>query len=186
MKRLASTQVPNAGQQPSAATPADSRREFMNSVHEFEEDRLVQLRFKPLWLYVDAVREFCGFFARTSFKDDELGQRVGLVVHELIENAVKYGDEKELELRIERVPGSVVIRVANTTTDDRARKLREIFDQLSSVAPADAYTRALQRAATLPDHESGLGLPRIQYEGQVALQLETTPGRVVITARGVA
>jgi len=158
----------------------------MNTVHEFEEERLVQLRFKPLWLYVDAVREFCGFFARASFKDEELGQRVGLVVHELIENAVKYGDEKELELRIERMPGSVVIRVSNTTTDDRAQKLREIFNQLANVAPVDAYTSALRRAATLPDTESGLGLPRIQYEGQVDLQLETAPGRVVITARGVA
>lgn len=158
----------------------------MDTVEAFEEERLVQLRFKPLWLYVDAVREFCGFFTRTSFKDDELGQRVGLVVHELIENAVKYGDEKELELRIERLPGSVVIRVANTTTDDRAQKLREIFNQLANVPAVDAYTRALQRAATLPETESGLGLPRIQYEGQVALQLETAPGRVVITARGVA
>ena len=158
----------------------------MSNVHEVEEDRLVLLRFKPLWLYVDAVREFCGFFARASFTNEELGQRVGLVVHELIENAVKYGDERELELRIERVPGEVLIRVANTTTDERAQKLRAIFDQLANVPPADAYTRALQRAATLPQHESGLGLPRIQYEGQVDLQLETAPGRVVITARGVA
>jgi hypothetical protein len=23
-------------------------------------DRMVQLRFRPLWLYVDEVREFCG------------------------------------------------------------------------------------------------------------------------------
>jgi len=33
-------------------------------------DRLVQVRFKPLWLYVDAVREFCGFFARATFEND--------------------------------------------------------------------------------------------------------------------
>jgi hypothetical protein len=43
-------------------------------------DRMVQLRFRPLWLYVDEVREFCGFFARATFGADTVGERVGLVV----------------------------------------------------------------------------------------------------------
>lgn len=157
----------------------------MTSDEDLQSDRLVQLRFKPLWLYVDAVREFCGFFARASFEDENLGQRVGLIVHELIENAVKYGDEQELDLRIERTEGAIVIRVSNTTTVERATKLQQIFGRLTSLPPAEAYTRALKNAATLPEAESGLGLPRIRYEGQVDLQLETAPGRVVVTARGI-
>jgi hypothetical protein len=149
-------------------------------------DRLVQLRFKPLWLYVDAVREFCGFFARATFEDDGLGQRVGLIVHELIENAVRYGDEKDLEVRLERNDEEVVVSVANTTTDERAEKLRGVFDALVKLAPADAYTRALHHAASLPSTESGLGLPRVRYEGKVELSLAITPGKVTITARGTA
>jgi len=62
------------------------------------------------------------FFARTTFEDDGLGQRVGLIVHELIENAVRYGDEKELEVRLERTGDEVLICVVNTTTDERASK----------------------------------------------------------------
>ena len=158
-------------------------------MHETEEprsDRLVQLRFKPLWLYVDAVREFCGFFARATFDDEGLGQRVGLIVHELIEYAVRYGDEKELEVRLERAHGEVVIRVANTTSDERAAKLREVFDNLTALSPQTAYAAALQHASSLPKTESGLGLPRIRYEGNVELELETSPGRVCITARGSA
>ena len=42
---------------------------------ESERTRLVQLRFKPLWLYVDAVREFCGFsrvrVSKTTSSDSE-------------------------------------------------------------------------------------------------------------------
>jgi len=148
--------------------------------------RLVELRFKPLWLYVDEVREFCGFFARATFEDAAIGDRVGLVVHELIENAIRYGDDKELELRMERFEGSVVIRVANTTSDDRAQRLVAIFSEMMAVSPGDAYARALQNAAGRPSIESGLGLPRVRCEGQVELELEIEPGRVCITARGAA
>jgi hypothetical protein len=148
--------------------------------------RLVELRFKPLWLYVDEVREFCGFFARATFEDPMVGDRVGLVVHELIENAIRYGDEKELELRMERSEGVVVIRVANTTSDDRAQRLAAIFSEMMAMPAGDAYARAMQSAASRPSIESGLGLPRIRCEGQVDLELEVAPGRVCITARGAA
>jgi hypothetical protein len=158
----------------------------MLETRESGRDRLVQLRFKPLWLYVDAVREFCGFFARATFEDDGLGQRVGLIVHELIENAVRYGDEKELEVRLERLENDVVIRVINTASDDRAAALRKVFEELTKHAPADAYARALKHASSLPASQSGLGLPRIRYEGRVELELDTPPGKVAITARGIA
>jgi hypothetical protein len=148
--------------------------------------RLVELRFKPLWLYVDEVREFCGFFARATFDDAAVGDRVGLVVHELVENAIRYGDERELELRLERTVGQVVIRVANTTSDERAQRLAEVFSQLMLASPGDAYARALQSAASRSSIESGLGLPRVRCEGQVDLELEVEPGRVCITARGAA
>jgi hypothetical protein len=148
--------------------------------------RLVELRFKPLWLYVDEVREFCGFFARATFEDAELGERVRLVVHELVENAIRYGDERELELRLERTEGAVVIRVANTTSDERASKLAARFSELMASSAADAYANALQSSVTRPAIESGLGLPRIRAEGQVDLELEMQPGRVCITARGAA
>lgn len=149
-------------------------------------NRLVELRFKPLWLYIDQVREFCGFFARTAFEDAAIGDRVGLVVHELVENAIRYGDDKELELRMERVAGNVVIRVANTISEERAERLSAIFSEMMARSPTDAYARALQSAAARPSIESGLGLPRIRCEGQVDLELQIEPGRVCITARGLA
>ena len=151
-----------------------------------QNNRLVELRFRPLWLYVDEVREFCGFFAHATFEDAAVGERVGLVVHELVENAIRYGDEKELELRMERSEGTVVIRVVNTISDASAKKLSDAFSELMSTSATDAYARALQSAATKPSIESGLGLPRVRCEGQVDLELEIEPGRVCITARGAA
>jgi hypothetical protein len=149
-------------------------------------DRMVQLRFQPLWLYVDEVREFCGFFARATFRDEEIGQRVGIVVHELVENAIRYGDEKDLELRLERSDGRVVISVANTTSEERAHGLQAYLGTLRELPPDEAYARALRNAASLPETQSGLGLARIRCEGQFDLELDVTPGRVRVTATGAA
>ena len=111
---------------------------------------------------------------------------MGIVVHELVENAVRYGDEQELELMIERNDTEIVVRVANTANPARAERLRRIFDELQQHTPGDGYARALKHAASLPNTESGLGLPRIRYEGHVELELDVSPGRVSITARGAA
>jgi hypothetical protein len=143
---------------------------------------LVQLRLKPIQLYADTIREFCGFLARAG--DDELAQRVALIVDELVENAVRHGDDQELELLIERRTDAVIVRVTNTTSSDRAQKLRRAFDEQANYSPVEAYERALRHAAALPWSETGLGFPRVRYEGKVDLELRTYPGRVAITARG--
>lgn len=149
--------------------------------------RLVHLRLKPLWMYVDTVREFCDFFARASFEKEEVGQRVGLVVHELMENAIRYGSEDDdLDLSIERNEGVVVVRVANTASEASARGLQEVFAALHTLPPCDAYVYALQNVSQRAAHESGLGLARVRFEGQVDLGLQVSPGRVCITARGRA
>jgi len=149
-------------------------------------DRMVQLRFRPLWLYVDQVREFCGFFARATFGADAVGERVGLVVHELVENAIRYGDERDLELCLERNGERVEISVANTTSPERASDLQEFLSDLLTLPAEQAYVRALEMAASRPAEQSGLGLARVRYEGQCDLELSVSADRVCVTARGGA
>lgn len=152
------------------------------------EDRVLELRFKPLWLYVDRLREFCTFFAEASFAHPEVGQRVGLTVHELVENAIKYSPRDEramLELRVLWNERRVRIEVTNFADIEHARRLRTSLAALSELEPAEGYAMAMKRALTLPETESGLGLPRIRYEG--GMELETaasTDGRLTVIATG--
>ena len=150
--------------------------------------RLVQLRFKPLWRYVDQVREFCGAFAESTFEDDALGHRVRLTVHELIENAIKYSpqnDRASLGLSIECTDSSVEIRVTNTAQPEHAGRLRQALAALRELEPEAAYAKAMRRALTLPENESGLGLARIQHEASMSLSVEIDEaGRVQVVARG--
>src|SRR3954462_43790 len=104
--------------------------------------RLVMLQFEPLWDYIDDVRDFCSGFVRRSFGDDEVGQGVGMIVHELVENAIRYGDEKELTLRIERSDDAIVVCVANTATDSAGMRLRKVMQELEDLSPAEAFERA--------------------------------------------
>ena len=149
-------------------------------------DRMVQLRFRPLWLYVDQVREFCGFFARATFGTDAVGERVGLVVHELVENAIRYGDERDLELSLERSGERIMISVANTTSEQQVGSLRAFLSDLVQLPPEQAYSQALAASVTRPEGQSGLGLARVRYEGQCELELHVSPGKVRMTARGAA
>lgn len=148
------------------------------------KDRLVQLRFQPLWLYVDAVRDFCGFFARATFDDGAVGDRVGLVVHELVENAIRYGDDAELEVRVEHHGEAMSVAVTNTTTAQQAERLEAVFEQLATADAGEAYQKAVESSIRGPQETSGIGLPRVRFEGQVELSLCRSPGRVTIVARG--
>ena len=105
----------------------------------------------------------------------DTGQKVGMIVYELVDNAVRYGDGGELVLRIERTESSIVVCVANATTDEKAARLRRVLREISNLPPAEAFAQALRRSVTLPPSESGLGLPRVRLEGDAELQLDTAP-----------
>ncbi|HVU01618.1 MAG TPA: hypothetical protein VHE30_07700 [Polyangiaceae bacterium] len=155
----------------------------MNGLMGSSPNRMVMLQFKPLWGYIDDVRDFCAKFVSRGFGDGGVGEHVGMIVHELVENAIRHGDERELVLRIERTEDALVVCVANTTTDERAAELRRVVAELAKWSPEEGYQRALGRCTQLPKSSGGLGLPRIRYEGRAELQVDVAPGRVSLMAR---
>ena len=52
------------------------------------------MRFRPVWAYIDGIREFCRFFCATTFSGD-VAERASVVVQETLENAVKYSTDGE-------------------------------------------------------------------------------------------
>jgi hypothetical protein len=148
---------------------------------------IVQLRLRPMWRHVDGIRKFCDFFTAESFDDQMLGERVGVVIHELTENAIKYsrsGDSAELELSIHRSDGHIEIVVANSPAPEHVPTLQRAFEGLSAVPAEEAYLAAMRRAAKLPDGQSGLGLARIRHDCGVELSLTMDDDLARITAKG--
>lgn len=154
---------------------------------ETDGDYLVHVRLRPLWAYIDGMREFCAFFCETTFEREKLADRVRLVIHELLENAVKYSASEwnEIEVSIRTTGSTYEIRVSNYPDEASGKWLLEELARLREMDPEAAYQAALVRAATAPAGQSRLGLARIRFEGNVDLSAEQNEdGQICVTAKG--
>jgi hypothetical protein len=149
---------------------------------------LVLMRFRPVWTYIDGIREFCRFFCETTFQGADLADRASVVIQETLENAVKYstdGDAAELELRIESHGEKIEFSVASLPDPLHLSTLRDELSSIATQTPEEAYVAAFLRAAQEPGAASRLGLARIRHEGRAELSLQEEPGgRIRITATG--
>lgn len=141
-------------------------------------------RFPPVWEYIDPLRRYVDVLARSSVPN--VAERVGIVVQELLENAVKFGNPSvPIELRIDpEIHGfarSVEVRVSNTASTQRIALLQKEFERIGSSTASEAFARALERLKRLPQGSSMLGLSRIAAEARMTLQV--SQDRVLIVAR---
>jgi len=150
---------------------------------------LVFMRFRPVWAYIDGIREFCRFFCETTFKATDLAERASVVIQETLENAVKYstdGENAELELRIQNHGADIEFSVSSLPDPLHLSALRQELSNIASQTPEEAWVAAFLRVAGAdPTAASRLGLARIRHEGRAELSLEEEPGgRIRITATG--
>lgn len=118
---------------------------------------------------------------------EETVQSLGMVASELCENAVKYGcfepeDQTksliEVFVRFNEQRSRILIRVIGPVqigNNPHFRRFKETLDWLQNHEnPMEAYLEKMQAVSlTDPlDNKSGLGLPRIAYEGQSLLSYE--------------
>lgn len=154
--------------------------------HRMPKSPLIFMRFRPVWTYVDGIREFCRFFCETTFGETGVAERASVVVQETLENAVKYsggGDDSELELTIESRGTEIEFSVSSLPDPVHLGTLRDELSSIASQTPEEAYVAAFLRAASEPGAASRLGLARIRHEGKAELSLrEEQNGRIRITA----
>jgi anti-sigma regulatory factor (Ser/Thr protein kinase) len=151
--------------------------------------RLIYVRFRPAWAYLDGVREFCRFFCATTFDDEEVAERLQVVVQEALENAVRYSKTQgaDLEVSIESHGNDIEVTVESEPAPGHIERLREELAQLRTMTPEQAYASALQRAADASvEGLRGFGLARIVYEGRMDLTLTELPDspRIRLSAGG--
>jgi anti-sigma regulatory factor (Ser/Thr protein kinase) len=150
----------------------------------------IAMRFRPTWGYIDGIRQFCGQFCATAESDDEFAERVQLVVQELLENAVKYSNERvaadvEFELLLAENRNDFTITATNHGSSEMAEILQAEIATMSKMEPQQAYTFALRRAVRSDQRAARLGIARMRCDGQVELSATTTnDGRILVQARG--
>jgi two-component sensor histidine kinase len=111
--------------------------------------------------------------SRRILKDQDLGWRVAMVAHELLDNARRHGAGGTAELSVEidvTEDGHVAnMRVRSRSTPAQIELLRTTLAEVQGAADAwSYYLRVAQKTAGQKDG-SGLGLARIRAEGEMAL-----------------
>lgn len=139
----------------------------------------VKWSLDPTWEAVDRTREAVEvFFRETGFTDDAVFART-MVVSELVENSVKYGDFTDpaarIELAVSVTEGEVTVEVSHPTPPAELPHLERLDRMIQYIRgfqdPFEAYVEQLKQVArrSLDDSESGLGLARMAYEGKALL-----------------
>lgn len=141
---------------------------------------VLAVRFPPIWSHIAPLATYIGAVLEVQKRADA-ADRVAIVAHELLENAVKYGDPaSEVKLDVFTAGQSLIIRVTNKAHPSRIGILEREVRRNRATTPQEAFTKALERLQHLPEGSTMLGLSRVGLEANLAI--ETLGGLVVATA----
>lgn len=135
----------------------------------------IEFKVKPDWDEIEKVRNESADFLQSHKLSDNAIHSLSMIISELIENGLKYGDFKTGDNKV-----GVIINVANhTVTVEVVNPVDEsAYEHLSKLDktiqwirgyqdPFEAYIERIKEVSKKPLHdmESGIGLVRIAYEG---------------------
>jgi hypothetical protein len=143
------------------------------------------LRMKPPWVFIDEIRRFVESFCSCSCEVQHREAQLALAVHELMQNAVPYAHDEEVDLVLEVDPEGdrVEVAVTNRCTEPEYQALRERVEAMNREPDAlKHYLGAMKRA---PRNTRGvLGLARVRFEAQLQVSISRSGGRVTVHASG--
>lgn len=144
------------------------------------------MTFAPSLELVSNVRVFITKFFDSVVRDVDLVDRVGVAVHELLENAIRYSLDGVTAVRIDMVRGpdvAVTIRTRNLARPEDIERVRSNVAELTAAPDAGAhYQYLMQKSLGTPAHVSGLGLGRVAAESEMDLVLEVVADSIQLTA----
>lgn len=140
------------------------------------------LVFRPNIKLVSTVRRFTGEFYRRVLVDQELASRLALATHEMLENAVTYGNDDETAIRIELDGEMLSVKTWNSAEPARLAAIKDAIDNVMAAPDADAYYQQQMALAAKRNDGSGLGLARIRGEAEMNLSYEFDNNKACIRA----
>ena len=145
------------------------------------------MSFRPVWAYIDGVREFGRFFCETTFQRPELAERARVALQETLENAVNHAEHAAGLLTLEISCDKTELRIAtiSSASSEQIRALRQEVEMLRAFDPEAGLLAAFTRATREPESAPRLGLARLRYECRFDVFVsEEDDGQVRVTAIG--
>jgi hypothetical protein len=138
------------------------------------------------WDHIRQIRAKVGEALKDA--DPSLRSAAIMVASELVENAVKYGEEvpdaRQITVSLEMGPAAIVIAVSNGSADPKAiEALKRRVDEITSAPDKSVLYLARLEELMAESTETGeLGLYRIAFEGEFDIQLRYLNQVVTMTA----
>ncbi len=146
-----------------------------------------EMTFSPSPPLVALVRRFVGAFCEQLFHDHDLGSRVAVGTHELLENALRYSNDGEttlcMELDDRARPIVVTIRTRNRVALSNADAVARHLHEIDASADVHAHYQLLMRRTAKTDHAGGLGLGRVASEAEMRLSYTLDGDILEVVAR---
>lgn len=150
------------------------------------------LSIAPEWDNIEVARvKVAQFLLANELQQDSIDTIV-MVISELLENSLKYGSytgkDDEVRVYIEISSSYIVVEVRNPIDDGCLPNLKKMDRMIQWVRgyqdPFEAYVQRLKLVSRKPmkDKESGLGLARIAYEGDVTLDFISNKNSLSVSA----
>ncbi len=139
----------------------------------------IEFNVKPEWDEIEKIRNESAEFLQAHELTDDTIHSLSMIISELIENGIKYGNFKMVEnkvvviISIER--NAVTIEVLNPVDENAEKHLSRLDKTIQWIRgyqdPFEAYIERIKEVSKKPlkDAESGIGLVRIAYEGKALL-----------------
>ena len=137
---------------------------------------IIENVIKPEWEEIQRVRDECHDHLRGMHLSGETTDAVTMVINELLENALKYGNYDNPDARITYKllidKNNIIMEVTNPIFDDDDTNFRLLDKTIQWIRgyqnPFEAYVEKLREVSIRPidNRESGIGLVRAAYEGQ--------------------
>ena len=142
-------------------------------------EHTLNIGLAPDWEELEGIRfKAQSFLKRQDLPDDLIHSSV-MVLSELIENSIKYGrfsdPDNRVSVNLEVSRKMITVEVSNPVDDSCLPDLKKLDRMIQWVRgyqdPFEAYVERLKEVSKKPlkDEESGLGIARIAYEGDVTL-----------------
>ena len=139
----------------------------------------IEFSIKPDWDEIEKVRNESAEFLQSHNLCDETIHSLSMIISELIENGIKYGDftmvTDKVEVVINIETSVVTIEVINPVNENAFQHLSRLDRTIQWIRgyqdPFEAYIERIKEVSKKPlqDVESGIGLVRIAYEGKALL-----------------
>jgi hypothetical protein len=149
----------------------------------------IEFKVKPEWDEIEKIRNESAEFLQANELTDDTIHSLSMIISELIENGIKYGNFKMVENRVAVIinidRNTVTIEVLNPVDENADKHLSRLDKTIQWIRgyqdPFEAYIERIKEVSKKPlkDAESGIGLVRIAYEGKALLDFFVGENRIL-------